>query len=107
LSGVNYFIFCEVKIFDEISQNGALANLTVVLGLIIGGTASIWLLGLMGRKTGIMSGMIGQIAAFTGVIIMSITEWYGLLYPACVLYAISFQLGCGASISLMVETIPS
>jgi nitrate/nitrite transporter NarK len=51
--------------------------------------------------------ILGQAIAFTGLILMKLTESYTLLYPTCLLYIISFGVGCGASFPWMPETIPS
>jgi hypothetical protein len=51
--------------------------------------------------------MIGQAVAFTSLVVMKSTEWYGLLYPACMLYMAAFNLGISVSFPWMVETIPS
>jgi hypothetical protein len=107
LSGINFFYFYAVKIFDEIGQDGAMANLLISLGTALGAVCCILLFGTLGRKPSIVFGIIGQTVAFTGLIIMSLTEWYGLLYPTCMIYTLAFAIGGIVSAPWMVETIPS
>jgi MFS family permease len=107
MSGLIFFNFYAVKIFDEIGLDGGMANLLMTLGYALGAVICIILVGTLGRKPSIVFGIIGQTVAFTGLIIMSLTEWYSLLYPTCMIYTLAFAIGGGASTPWMVETIPS
>jgi hypothetical protein len=107
LAGINFFVLYSVTIFDDIGQNGALANLVVSFGRLLGGILLIWSVGEIGAKTHIVGGILGQAVAFTGLVVMTLTESYGLLYPTCMLYILSSALGGGTAISWMVATIPS
>jgi hypothetical protein len=107
ITGINYFGFYGVKIFDQIGQNGALANMALSLGMVLGAVSCFWLIGTLGRKASIALGVMGQTVGFTTLVVMKLTESYGLLYPACGLYMFSFAIGNGAGSPLMVETIPN
>ena len=96
-----------MKIFDDIGQDGAMANLVVSSGGMLGAFLCIWSVGALGRKTSIVLGVMGQTVAFTGLVVMRLTESYGLLYPACILYTLAFAIAGGAGRPIMVETIPS
>jgi hypothetical protein len=106
-SGINYFLFYAIKIFDDIGQNGAVANLVVALGYVFGTILCIWFVGALGRKTSIVGGIMTQSVALAGLIVMELTESYGLLYPTCVLYVLGFGAMAGVGGPWMVETIPS
>lgn len=84
-----------------------MANLLISLGSALGVVYFIFLVGTLGKKPSIVFGIIGQTFAFTGLIIMSLTEWYGLLYPTCMIYTLAFAIGGGVSAPWMEETIPS
>jgi SP family arabinose:H+ symporter-like MFS transporter len=106
-SGINYFLFYAVKIFDDIGQDGAMANLAVAFGMVFGAILCIWFVGALGRKTSIIGGIMTQAVALTGLVVMDLTESYDLLYPTCVLFVLGFAAIAGAGIPWMVETIPS
>jgi hypothetical protein len=38
---------------------------------------------------------------------MKLTEWYGVLFPVCMLYTLANEVETGASFPWMTETIPS
>jgi hypothetical protein len=63
--------------------------------------------GSLGRKTCIVLALCGQSIAFSGLVIMDITKWYGLLYPTCFVYIMCFAMGASIAAPWMVETIPS
>lgn len=106
-TGSNYFAFYAVNIFDGIGQNGAMVNLSMSLAYVLGAVLSIWFVDALGRKTSIVSGVIAQAVALIGIVVMKMTESYGLLYPTCVLYVLGFILLAGPGTPWMVETIPS
>jgi hypothetical protein len=43
--GINYFDFYSVKIFDELGQNGAVANMVVCFGRLMGGILCMYFAG--------------------------------------------------------------
>jgi hypothetical protein len=106
-SGINFFVLYGVTIFDDIGQNGAMANLVISLGRALGAVICIWTIGAFGAKTHIVIGKIGQSLAFSGLVVMKLTESYFLLYPTCLFYIVASAGGGGAAPSWMVATIPS
>jgi hypothetical protein len=106
-SGINFFVLYGVTIFDDIGQNGAKANLVISMGRTLGAVVCIWSVGAFGGKTHIVVGKIGQAIAFSGLVAMKLTRWYGLLYPTCLFYIVSAAAGAAAAPSWMVATIPS
>jgi hypothetical protein len=107
MGGADYFSFYSIKIFDDIGQNGAMANMVVSLGDVLGAILSIWFVEALGRKTSIILGIMAQTVALTGLVVMKVTESYALLYPTCVLYTLGFASVGGAGAPWTEETIPS
>ena len=90
MSGDEYFSFYAIKIFDDIGQNGAVANMVVSLGDVLGAILCIWFVDELGRKTGIVLGIMVQAVGLTGLVVMKLTDSYAVIYPTCVLYRLGF-----------------
>jgi hypothetical protein len=43
----------------------------------------------------------------SALIAMIMTEWYGLLFPICILYTLANEVSAGAMFPWMTETLPS
>jgi hypothetical protein len=106
MSGDDYFSFYAIKIFDDIGQNGAMANMVVSLGDVLGAILCIWFVDALGRKTSIVLGITAQTVALTSLVVMKLTDSYAVLYPTCVLYTLGFASVGGVGAPWMEETIP-
>lgn len=106
-SGINFFIFYAVIIFNSIGTNGDIANLILSISNTCGGILGAFMVNLVGRKTNFVVGIILQAISFWMFSMMKYYEWYTLLYFPCILYMVSFAVGLGGcSYPWTAETLP-
>lgn len=86
LSGVNFFIFYSTSIFNTISGNGDMVNLLIGISNFCSSFIGMWFLGLFGRKTNLVYGLLAQGVMFWAMGMMFYFSWWGLLYPAAILF---------------------
>jgi MFS family permease len=67
----------------------------------------MWFLKKFGRKTNLVFGIFVQGLMFWGMGMMYYYSWWGLLYPAAIIFILSFSLGMGGtSYAYIVEILP-
>lgn len=107
LSGINFFILYSVKIFDSIGSNGNLVNILMSITNFGSSFVAMYFITNYGRKTNILYGLYGQGVCMWGMAMMKYTEWYGLMYPACMIYMFCFSIGMGgSSFTFTSEVLP-
>lgn len=77
-SGINFFIFYAVIIFNSIGCNGNIANLVLSIANTCGGILGAVVLNYTGRKTNFVLGILLQAISFWMFSMMVYYEWYPL-----------------------------
>lgn len=105
-SGINFFVMYSGKIFTQIGQNGNIATLVLNTANFFAGFIAIFTIE-GGRKTNFVIGILVQGIAFWAFSMMNYYSWFTLIYPACVMYMVSFSIGmAAASFPWVPETLP-
>jgi len=84
-----------------------MVNLLIGVSNFLSSFIGMWFLKLFGRKTNLVFGIFVQGIMFWGMGMMYYFDWWGLLYPAAIIFILSFSLGMGGtSYPYIVEILP-
>ena len=107
LSGINYFLYYTVQIFNEVNGSGQVMY-CILSWIFIFSFIPSWLFGKsFGRKFNFLVGILGQSVSALAMALMVIYEWYTILWQPMVIYVLAFGIGFGATTILyMSEILP-
>lgn len=105
LSGINFFNFYCVIIFDNINGQGALVNLIFQLGSFFAAFLSIYVKMYFGRKANMLMGFILMAVSYLllALGLQFTLDW--LLYIAALLYITGFSIGIGSTLFVYLSEI--
>ena len=106
-TGINYFIFFAVKIFDEINDSGLLMFFIAANSMFLSYFPSKYFGDKYGRKWNMTVGNMFLVVTIILLAIFTYIKWYPIFWLPLVIYVIAFSFGMGGIIPpYMGEILP-
>lgn len=105
LTGINFFNFYSVQIFDKQSNNGSTINMLLQTGNLVGSIIALYTVQIFGRKFNFLFGIFSQCIAYILLAIGFIYNYNIFLYIAIILFIVGYAIGLGGTLYVYVSEI--